>query len=77
LVKADQIRAAGLTNEQWLGSLEKHYSNPAIQSYRGDLHLINADGTKGALIQANVSPSEAWTLTKAWATAQGFPVTCH
>lgn len=70
LVKANQIKAAGMSNEQWLKSLETHYKNPKIQSIRGDLHLINADGTKGILIKANVSPSEAWDLTKEWAEKQ-------
>ena len=71
LVKASQIRANGMSADEWLQSLEAHYKNPAIQTVRGDLHLINANGTKGVLIKANVTPSEAWDLTKEWANKQG------
>ncbi len=77
LVKANQIQNAGMTNEQWLGTLQKHYNNPDIQQFKGDLHLINADGTKGKLIKADVSPKEAWELTKKWAKDQGFDVKCQ
>ncbi|WP_289040012.1 DUF6531 domain-containing protein [uncultured Zobellia sp.] len=77
LVKANQIQNAGMTNEQWLGSLQKHYNNPDIQQFKGDLHIINADGTKGKLIKANVSPQEAWELTKKWAKDQGIEVKCQ
>lgn len=76
LVKASQIQKKGLTNDQWLGTLEKHYNNPAIQQYKGDLHIINADGTKGKLIKANVSPAEAWDLTKKWAKDKGYDIKC-
>ena len=76
MVKASQIQKKGLTNDQWLGTLEKHYNNPAIQQYKGDLHIINADGTKGKLIKANVSPSEAWDLTKKWAKDKGYDIKC-
>jgi|SRR5690554_1575168 len=74
LVKASQIQNAGMSNDAWLRSLEKHYNNPSIQNVRGDLHLINADGTKGKLIKKNVSPKEAWELTKKWANKQGFSI---
>jgi hypothetical protein len=77
LVKSDQIKSAGLSNDQWLGTLEKHYNNPDIQAYKGDLHLIDADGTKGKLIKANVTPKEAWELTKKWAEEQGFKIKCN
>ena len=70
LVKASQIRSNGMSADEWLESLEAHYKNPAIQSVRGDLHLINTNGTKGLLIKANVTPSEAWDLTKEWANKQ-------
>lgn len=76
LVKVGQIQKAGMSNEQWLGSLEKHYNNPDIQQYKGDLHIINSDGTKGKLIKANVSPKEAWRLTKKWAKGQGIKIKC-
>ncbi|MFS1520365.1 RHS repeat domain-containing protein [Flavobacterium covae] len=77
LVKADQIKAKGLTNDQWLKSLENHYNNPALANVKGDLHIIAADGTKGDLIKKNVSPSEAWDLVKKWAKDQGIEIKCN
>ncbi|CAA0227739.1 conserved hypothetical protein [Tenacibaculum maritimum] len=74
LVKANQIQKAGMDNEAWLKSLERHYNNPALKDVRGDLHIINENGTKGRLIKKNVSAREAWELTKKWAKNQGFNV---
>lgn len=59
-----------MTSEQWLKNLEKHYNNPQIQQIKGDLYIINADGTKGALLKNNVSPSKAWKETEKWANKQ-------
>ena len=49
-----------------MNSLEQHYNNPELANTRGDLHLLTADETKGKLLAANVTPSEAWEKTKAW-----------
>lgn len=57
--------------ESWMKSLTAHYNNPEIADVRGDLHLLNSDGTKGQLLAANVSPSEAWAQSRAWAENQG------
>ncbi len=61
---------SGMTSEQWLKSLEEHYNNPQIQHIKGDLYIINSDGTKGNLLKENVTPSEAWNETKKWAENQ-------
>jgi hypothetical protein len=71
LVKPAQIDAANLDSKGWMNSLDAHYSNPELNNIRGDLHLINSDGTKGALLAKNVSPSEAWAKTKEWAKTKG------
>ena len=70
VVKPGQL-PANASASSWLESLGKHYNNPDIADVRGDLHLLKADGTKGALLAANVSPAEAWEKTKAWARSKG------
>lgn len=64
LVKSEQVAKAKLSGNEWMKSLESHYNNPELKSVRGDLHIISSSGTKGELIAKNVTPSEAWKLTK-------------
>jgi hypothetical protein len=67
MVKPEQVVKAKLSGSEWMQSLESHYNNPELSSIRGDLHVISSSGTKGELIAKNVTPSEAWKLTKNWA----------
>ncbi|WP_425445020.1 RHS repeat-associated core domain-containing protein [Taylorella equigenitalis] len=69
-VQPKQVKGK-MTSDQWMQSLENHYKNEAIQDVRGDLHLINKDGTKGKLLAKNVSPSEAWEKTIEWGKCNG------
>lgn len=71
-----QFKKSGLTNQEWLESLQNHYNNPEIQKFKGDLHVINSDGTKGKLIKKNVTPAQAWEETKKWASQNGHPIKC-
>ncbi|GLU35765.1 RHS repeat-associated core domain-containing protein [Trinickia caryophylli] len=70
LVKPSQLGKTNLNSQSWMESLEKHYSNPDLKNIRGDLHIINEDGTKGRLLAKNVSPAEAWEQTKKWGNAK-------
>jgi len=72
----NQFNKSGLTNQEWLESLENHYNNSEIQKFKGDLHVINSDGTKGKLLKANVTPAQAWEETKKWASQKGHPIKC-
>jgi len=73
----NQFNKSGLTNQEWLESLENHYNNSEIQKFKGDLHVINSDGTKGKLLKANVTPAQAWEETKKWASQKGHPIKCE
>ena len=66
IVKPKNFASSRLTSKQWMESLGKHYENPTIQRFRGDLHIIKSDGTKGKLIKENVSPAEAWKEVLEW-----------
>lgn len=70
LVKPSQLGNTNLNAQGWMDSLERHYSNPDLKGVRGDLHIINADGTKGPLLARNVSPAEAWEKTKEWGNSK-------
>ncbi len=67
LVKPSAVIKAGLTKQEWLDSLGKHYNNPELKNIRGDVHLITSSGTKGQLLAKNVTASEAWEVTQNWA----------
>lgn len=73
----NQFKKSGLTNQEWLDSLQKHYNNAEIQKFKGDLHVINTDGTKGKLLKADVTPALAWEETKEWASQKGYSINCQ
>jgi len=67
LVKPAAVIKSGLSKEEWLNSLEKHYNNPDLKNIRGDVHLITSSGKKGLLLAKNVTAPQAWEVTKNWA----------
>ncbi|WP_259472289.1 RHS repeat domain-containing protein, partial [Pseudomonas syringae] len=71
LLDAEVIRRKGLSNDDWLKSLEAHYNNPELASQREDLRIIEG-GKPGKIIAKNVSPAQAWEATKKWAHSKGF-----
>ncbi|RMP08661.1 hypothetical protein ALP98_200043 [Pseudomonas viridiflava] len=71
LLDAETIRNKGLSNDDWLKSLEAHYNNPELASQRGDLRIVEG-GKPGKIIAKNVSPAQAWEATKKWARSKGF-----
>ncbi|WP_342503648.1 RHS repeat-associated core domain-containing protein [Lysinibacillus sp. FSL L8-0126] len=73
----NQFKKSGLTNQEWIDSLQNHYNNSEIQKFKGDLHVINSDGTKGKLLKADVTPALAWEETKEWASQKGYPINCQ
>ena len=76
ILTENQFNKSGLTYQEWLESLQNHYNNSEIQKFKGDLHVINSDGTKGKLIKENVTPAQAWEETKEWASQKGHPIKC-
>ncbi len=71
LLDAETIRKKGLSNDDWLKSLEAHYNNPELANQRGDLRIVEG-GKPGKIIAKNVSPAQAWEATKKWARSKGF-----